>query len=148
MDQENVRITVPGIKNALKSYKPERAICEYIWNGFDAGAKKVALQFEPSEFDFINEFRIIDDGSGIDFTTLGQTFRPFFESNRELRKAAKRKTSATHGKNGVGRLTFFRFARNATWKTVYRQNDEESYEYQILVDQETLNAFQSTHNQN
>lgn len=33
---ENIQITSEGIQKNLRKVKPYDAICEYIWNGFDA----------------------------------------------------------------------------------------------------------------
>lgn len=144
MDSQPIRITVPGIKRALKSYKLERSICEYIWNGYDAGASVVELDFKTDPLETVTEIRIKDNGSGINFGTLDQTFRPFFQSNRELQNAVQKKISAVHGKNGVGRLTFFSFARRAKWETVYLDDNGQHHNYCITIDQDSLNTFQST----
>ena len=144
MDSQPIRITVPGIKKALKSYKLERAICEYIWNGYDAGASVIELEFKTGPLETVTEIWIKDNGSGIDFGTLDQTFRPFFQSNRELQNAVQKKISAVHGKNGVGRLTFFSFARRAKWETVYLDDNGQHHNYCITIDQDSLNTFQST----
>lgn len=42
---ENVLITSDGIQKNLKHIKPTNAICEYIWNGFDAGATEIEILF-------------------------------------------------------------------------------------------------------
>ena len=144
MEQRPIRITVPGIRKALNSYKLERAISEFIWNGFDAGATVVNVEYDSNGLGGIEELRISDNGTGIDFDALDKTFRPFFESSREFQLAASRKISAIHGKNGVGRLTFFRFARTAQWETVYGSNGESPRGYSISVNVDSLNTFQST----
>ena len=40
---ESVEITSKGIRKVLNKYTPQRAIAEYIWNGFDAHAKVVKI---------------------------------------------------------------------------------------------------------
>ena len=40
---KNILITPEGIKTNLKNVKPLEAICEYIWNGFDAGASQIKV---------------------------------------------------------------------------------------------------------
>ena len=52
--------------------------------------------------------------------------------------------SAMHGKKGVGRLTFLKFARLAKWKTVYRNDEGCNYEYEIDISQEILNTYNRT----
>ena len=144
MEHRPIRITVPGIKKALNSYKLERAICEYIWNGFDAEATEVKVDFDVNNLGGIKELRITDNGTGIRFESLDRTFRPFFESYREFKKAANLKVSAIHGKNGVGRLTFFRFARAALWESVYSSNGGSPYRFSISVDVNSLNTYRNS----
>ena len=43
---ESVEITSKGIRKVLNKYTPQRAIAEYIWNGFDAHASEVRVLIE------------------------------------------------------------------------------------------------------
>ena len=38
-----VMITSSGIQNSLSKYEPLQALCEYIWNGFDAQASIINI---------------------------------------------------------------------------------------------------------
>ena len=38
---ESVEITPRGIRKVLNKYTPQRAIAEYIWNGYDAMPKRL-----------------------------------------------------------------------------------------------------------
>ena len=40
---QEVSITTEGIQKNLKNFKPLDALCEYIWNGFDAKANKIEI---------------------------------------------------------------------------------------------------------
>ncbi|MEQ4490368.1 MAG: ATP-binding protein [Dehalococcoides mccartyi] len=135
-----IQITTPGVKKALSRYNPLLAIAEYVWNGFDAKASCVELVFEANEIGYITKFAIKDNGYGIPFDKLGTKFVPLFESDKVIDPNAKTINSAIHGKNGVGRLTFFHFANNATWETVY-QSDHKRYKYRIQIDVEKLNTY-------
>lgn len=44
-----VEVKAKGIKNRLKAIKPYRAVAEYIWNGFDAGATSVDVSYEVDD---------------------------------------------------------------------------------------------------
>ena len=46
MNSQTVEITSAGIRKILNKYTPERAIAEYVWNGFDAKATVVNIDFE------------------------------------------------------------------------------------------------------
>lgn len=137
---ENVQITSEGIKRALKKYDYSSSIVEYIWNGFDAGASKIDLIFIANEIGHIQEFKIIDNGQGI---VDPKKFQPFFESEKVIDPNAKRVSSRIHGKNGIGRLTFFTFAFSAKWSTVF-QKDGKRYKYCIDINLITLDQYNAS----
>ena len=136
---EKIQITSPGIKKNLENYDYRQAIAEFIWNGFDAGASCVMLETETDHRGTISAVRIIDNGVGINKDTLDLKFKPFsrYESNDSNNK---KKNSFTHGKNGVGRLTFFTFAKEAVWETVYKAN-EVTYKYGIKIESKSLDNY-------
>lgn len=117
---ENVLISSAGIKNSLKRYKPLQALAEYVWNGFDAGASRVDINIYENEIEGVESISIADNGTGIDRSQLSHKFQPFFQSEKIYEPNIKH--SATHGRNGVGRLTFFTFANSAKWETVYEKD--------------------------
>ena len=137
-----VQITDQAIKRQLSKISPEDAISEYIWNGFDAGATKIELDYEPESFlNRINHFSISDNGSGIDFDLLGRKFIPFGESEKAFKR--KEENIALQGKNGYGRLTFFKFAQLAKWKTSYCK-EKEVLSYSIDINAMTLDDYTNT----
>ena len=136
--EENVLITSEGIKNSLKKYKPLQALAEYIWNGFDAHATRVDVIISRNELDGSDYISIIDNGDGIDREHLSQKFQPFFESEKIYNPDVSH--SAIHGKNGVGRLTFFAFANLARWQTVF-EKENVRYSYKIEVNAGTLQSY-------
>ncbi len=144
---QTIQITTPGIKKALRKYDYKRAIAEYVWNGFDAKATYVDITIQTNEIGAVSEFRISDNGYGIDNRKLSSKFIPFFESDKELDPNIQRNTSMTHGKNGVGRLTFFNFAAEASWSTTYKgeeQGIESNFTYTININSNSLNAYSNT----
>jgi len=72
-----VEVNARGIKNRLKDVKPYRAIAEYIWNGFDAGANTINISFECSEIGDIYSLTIEDNGKGIPFSLLEKSLLLF-----------------------------------------------------------------------
>lgn len=136
----SVQITASGIKKSLQRYKPLKAITEYIWNGFDAKATCVNVNYSTNTMGGIEELSIGDNGYGIPFNELEKKFTPFFDSEKVIDPNEKKITSTIHGKNGVGRLTFFQFANSASWTTVYK-NEEGNFKYTITIDSNNLEHY-------
>lgn len=113
----NVNITSKGIQKVLQNYTPKQALAEYIWNGFDAKSDKIEINYSANELGLVEFIEVIDYGYGIDYKKLKSKFDPFYESEKAIEISAPKHTSVMHGKNGVGRLTFFKFAQNAHWIT-------------------------------
>ena len=45
---QETEITTKGIQKVLNKYTPERAVAEYVWNGFDADASNVDRSFSEN----------------------------------------------------------------------------------------------------
>lgn len=142
MKSQSVELTSTGIRRVLKKYTPEKAISEYIWNGFDAKAKVVTLDFEyeSQEFDTMRSLTISDNGNGICYDELQYKFQPILESQK---RHAADDGDFVRGKNGYGRLTFFKFANYAKWNTTY-QKDNINYNYEISINSDNLTKYAST----
>jgi hypothetical protein len=134
-------VTSNGLKRALKKkgYKPASSIAEYIWNGFDAEA--TCIEIKGSYIDVIGgiiSFSITDNGTGI---VDSNSFGPLFESEKNKLVASKSRPKR-HGDsnrgNSLGRLTFFTFARQADWHTVYEDQNNVKYKYEIHIDSSSL----------
>ena len=142
MKSQSVELTSTGIRRVLKKYTPEKAISEYIWNGFDAKAKVITLdfEFESHELDTIKSLTITDNGSGICYDELQYKFRPILESHKRL---AVDEGEFVRGKNGYGRLTFFKFANYAEWNTTYKKGNTK-YNYSISINSNNLTKYTPT----
>ncbi|PUY86593.1 hypothetical protein B8W55_22915 [Cronobacter sakazakii] len=42
---------------------PNKALCEYVWNAFDAGAKNIYINATPNGMSGLSEISIFDDGA-------------------------------------------------------------------------------------
>ncbi|MDD2304995.1 MAG: ATP-binding protein [Prolixibacteraceae bacterium] len=115
-------ISSQGIRKILRNYKCTNAIAEFIWNGFDAKASIIDIDYKISQLGHIEYLSIKDNGSGINFTQLNLKFDKFYDSEKTIEIESPKHSSILHGKNGVGRLTFFTFANNAEWLTTYKLN--------------------------
>ena len=135
---QNILITTEGIQKNLKNIKPLDALCEYIWNGFDASASIINVNFSMNEFGIIDAITISDNGVGIPYEELAFKFQPFSESNKAIMNDNNH--SLPHGRKGIGRLTFFSFAQIAQWDTVY-QKGGVNYQYFIKMNRDSLNKY-------
>lgn len=138
----NVNITSSGIQKVLRNYNEKQALAEYIWNGFDANADTVEINYTANELGFMDHLEIYDNGYGINFKNLKVKFDPFYESEKALQLAINRNRSVMHGKNGVGRLTFFKFANDAEWQTTFLHNDALK-SGRIMIGVSALNNYQA-----
>ena len=138
----HVNITSNGIQKVLRNYTEKQALAEYIWNGFDARADTIEINFNANPLGFIDHLEVVDNGYGIDFDHLVSKFNPFYESEKALQLAVNRNKSVMHGKNGVGRLTFFRLANDAEWTTTFKKSNK-FVSGKIGIGVGSLNTYQS-----
>ena len=77
---QSIELSSTGVRRMLNRYTPERAMAEYIWNGFDAKATVVCLDYEigSQELDTIQSITISDNGNGICYDDLQYKFKPIF----------------------------------------------------------------------
>lgn len=122
---KNDSIDVAGIK---KDYKD--AIMEYIWNGFDADATIIDITYKVNELGGISEIKICDNGSGINFENIDNTFGAFLSSEK---RNSKNLVDNIHGSKGKGRFSFICFAHYCKWNTIYTEG-KEFYKYSIKMD--------------
>ena len=68
-------------------------------------------------------------------------FEPIFESDKVIDPDAHRSSSSIRGKDGFGRLTFFRFAESARWETIFKGNDDRYFTYTIEINSDKLDGY-------
>ena len=136
---KNVLITPDGIQKNLKSFRPLDALCEYIWNGFDAEATEVCVDLHENELGLVNMITVRDNGTGIQYEDLETKFQRFNDSTRIV-SGDKITKSLPRGQRGIGRLTFFAFAQSCRWETVY-EKDGKRYAYHIEMQKDSINQY-------
>lgn len=95
------------------------AICEYIWNGFESGASKVAVRQKGIPLREAMSIEVVDNGTGIVYENLSETFGTFLSSIKN-ESSIRIKSQVNKGK---GRFSYLCFASSAEWKTVYKNNN-------------------------
>jgi Histidine kinase-, DNA gyrase B-, and HSP90-like ATPase len=134
---KTVQVKSAGIKRALKKYDYSSALAEYIWNAFDAKATEVNIEFSSTKLGAILSLKVIDNGDGI---CDAEKFEPIFESDKVIDLEAPRQSSSLHGKNGFGRLTFFKFAESAKWETFFKEG-EKFYSQSIEIQADQIDKY-------
>lgn len=129
LKKHTTTITSKSVEQSGLPSDYKRAIAEYIWNGFDAKASKVSLEFNANELGYINSFTISDNGEGIDLTNIANTFGHFLDSNKT---GSYDKDGFVKGKKGKGRYAFSTFCNRAVWQTVFKKEDN-FLEYKITI---------------
>ncbi|MGO5024615.1 ATP-binding protein [Lawsonibacter sp. LCP25S3_G6] len=122
------------ISGITKDYK--EALCEYIWNGFEANAMNVSVTFTGNSLGGIESVIIQDDGDGICLETIDDTFGTFLASNKNG-LSLQLKSKANKGK---GRFSCYAFARRATWETVANSSGKK-VAYSISINAENKNVY-------
>lgn len=123
-------LTDEGIKNHFKKeMEPWQPLAEFVWNGFDAGAKNIHIFTRDTDMGGTASVTILDDGDGIEFTKPLNNFRRFNDS-------LKKKSHSTHGSKGRGRLAFHKICAKATWYTKFN-----SLNAKITIESSSLSSI-------
>lgn len=113
LNVKNQSVESSGI---TKDYK--EALCEFIWNGFEANATEVKVSYTLNSLQGIDTVNITDNGYGINRGELEDTFGAFLASQKNS-LSLKIKSKANKGK---GRFSFSAFSTMAVFHTVYNDN--------------------------
>ena len=131
---KNQSVETSGI---TKDYKD--ALCEYIWNGFEANATNILINFAYNELGGVTEVTIHDNGDGINFETLSDTFGTFLASQKNG-LSLQLKSKANKGK---GRFSCFAFASDIKWITTVA-NGQGFITYSISLNSTNKNECEIT----
>lgn len=137
MEQHKTKITSKSIAQSGLPSDYKKAIAEFIWNGFDAKATEIHIDFNSNETGFIYDFSITDNGEGIRIDNIDETFGHFLDSNK---KSTFDNDGFIKGKMGKGRFSFSVFANQAIWQTKFITNGE-NLQYEIIINKGSQNTF-------
>ncbi|MES2455825.1 MAG: ATP-binding protein [Bacteroidota bacterium] len=138
MNKHTSKITTKSIEQSGLPNDYKKAIAEYVWNGFDAGATEVKIDFEGNELGHLSSFSISDNGTGIDIVTIDDTFGNFLDSHKAN---PSNKIGFVKGRKGKGRYSFSTFANSCTWLTTFKGPDGELLQYSIRIQNGDLQNF-------
>ncbi|MEG2741671.1 MAG: ATP-binding protein [Clostridium sp.] len=127
--KHTAQLTNRSIDKLISNKDYKDGISEYIWNGFDAGATKIDISFTYNELDTVDSVIIKDNGKGINFEELENTFKCVLDS----KKTTIKKCSNVHGSKGKGRFSFISFGNQAVWETICNNGDtNERFKIEIF----------------
>lgn len=142
MKTNKAQITSNSIKQSGLPTDFKKAISEYIWNGFDADATEIEINFDYNDINSILSFSISDNGHGVDFSNLDETFGYFLDSNKSKSFDQNR---FLKGKKGKGRFSFQQFCTKTDWDTVYYDvKSEKHLSYKIEIHSSSLNDYKTS----
>lgn len=108
----------------------QEAICELIWNGYEAQATKIDVVLQGDALKESPVLYINDNGTGINHNTIKQTFGKFLSS--EKRGLSLRIKSRSN--KGKGRFSYFALSNEAQWTTRYQDNEKLlQYDIQLIA---------------
>ena len=119
-----------GVLNSGLTEDYRKAIAEYIWNGFDAGATCVEIRYTANPLGGVEDLWVIDNGSGIKYDTLDLTFGAFLDSNKAQ---TYQRSSEVRGRKGKGRFSYNVLSRGASWQTKFKDEDGNIQQYEIKI---------------
>ena len=93
----------------------KEAICEYIWNGFEAHATRVSVSLIGSSMQEAMSIQVTDNGDGIKYNELNRTFGAFLSSTKNA-SSIRIKSQTNKGK---GRFSYQCFSHSAQWTTIF-----------------------------
>mgnify|MGYP004617560651 FL=1 len=115
------------------------AVCEYIWNGFEAGATQISVSLQGVPMQEAMQLVVKDNGSGIPYKNLKETFGAFLSSLKNT-NGIRIKSQFNKGK---GRFSYLAFSSSAEWKTVYEDEGQLKF-YSIQTNSADKSRFETS----
>jgi len=118
---ETISVEVGEDHLAAFRRSPKVAIAEFIWNGLDADATEVTVDYELNVFDGIDSVIVRDNGTGMTPADAAFGFRNFGNSWKRT-ASATRGGRAMHGKLGRGRYTAYSIGAHPVWTSIAEED--------------------------
>lgn len=111
---------------------PMAAIAELIWNGLDADARAIRIDFEDNQLGSLAKIIVTDDGHGIPHVEAPTLFRYLGGSWKKGAGRTKTRNRMLHGQDGKGRFKAFALGSVVDWAVTYSKNGTP-YHYSISL---------------
>jgi Histidine kinase-, DNA gyrase B-, and HSP90-like ATPase len=112
--------------------QPIAAIAELIWNGLDADATTISVDFEASDLGGLGRIIVTDNGHGIPYAEAPTLFGNLGGSWKKHGARTKSRNRQLHGQEGRGRFKAFALGGVVDWKSTYIR-DGELFRYEISI---------------
>jgi hypothetical protein len=117
---ETISVEVGEDHLAAFRRSPKVGIAELIWNGLDADATEITVEYELNPLEGIDAVVVRDNGTGMTATDARFAFRNF--GNSWKRTVATTPGGRTiHGKLGRGRYTAYSIGMRPVWTSVAKE---------------------------
>ena len=140
MKQVHVSAKRDHLQTLAATKLPLTAVAELIWNGLDADALNVSVNFDQNGISGIESIIVEDDGTGISHDEAEMAFGNLGGSWKNLKRKTDVFKRSLHGKSGKGRFRAFALGNRIEWKTRFKNNGSVS-EYKILGRATDLEVF-------
>lgn len=111
---------------------PIAAVSELIWNGLDADATEVNVEFPSDQMGGMSKIIVSDNGTGISYSEAPILFKNLGGSWKKNGSLTHKNRRILHGQEGKGRFKAFALGAAVDWKTVYA-NGKTSHAYKISI---------------
>jgi len=105
---------------------------ELIWNGLDADATHVAVDFEHDGLGGMSKIVVSDNGHGMPHADAPELFKNLGGSWKRQRSRTLHLNRILHGQEGRGRFKAFALGDVVDWKVVYKK-DGTPFRYDITM---------------
>jgi hypothetical protein len=139
----SVQVKNDHLERISRVRKPILAVAELIWNGVDADANQVGVEFTHNALGGLERIRVADNGSGLPRPEAESAFGNLGGSEKRHANRSKVKHRLLHGKAGKGRFRAFALGQTVRWHTTFSQNGSR-VEYEITGSRNDIGTFEIT----
>jgi hypothetical protein len=137
----SVQVQSDYLERISKVRKPIIAVAELIWNGVDADATEVRVEYDHNALGALERIRVIDNGSGLGRDEAEPAFANLGGSRKRAQNRSKDKRRLLHGKAGKGRFRAFSLGASVFWNTTFSSNGNNA-RYMISGSRAELGTFE------
>ena len=119
-----------SVEKAGITKDPVEAVCEYIWNGLEAGATSLIVELLGDDIGEARALQISDNGTGINYDKIADYFGNFLVTQKDGENIRVK----SQKNKGKGRFAFKAFAKTAQWNTTYFDPEKGMLNYTITID--------------